>query len=188
MRGPEERRVKGFSRVVPKRCKSVPSLFLIISIRGGKMNVLAVDQSLVESGVTVKDGRLCDYVSSTIKPKMRGVERLQFIRDALADLIEKHEIQEVIMEGYSFASQGRSVFDLGELGGVLKVMFYDLGLPLHIIDPSTLKKFVVGKGNAKKEEMLLKIYKRWGLEFKNHNVADSFALMKYYEANVEGIF
>ena len=40
----------------------------------------------------------------------------------------------------------------------------------------TLKKFAAGKGNAKKQEMLLQIYKRWGLEFTDDNAADAYSL------------
>jgi Holliday junction resolvasome RuvABC endonuclease subunit len=40
----------------------------------------------------------------------------------------------------------------------------------------TLKKYAAGKGNAKKQEMLLQIYKRWGLEFNDDNAADAYSL------------
>jgi hypothetical protein len=36
----------------------------------------------------------------------------------------------------------------------------------------TLKKYATGKGTAKKQEMLLQIYKRWGVEFNDDNAAD----------------
>ena len=42
----------------------------------------------------------------------------------------------------------------------------------------TLKKYASGKGNAKKQEMLLQIYKRWGVEFNDDNAADSYALAR----------
>ena len=47
-----------------------------------------------------------------------------------------------------------------------------------IIPPNTLKKFITGKGNAKKELMLLKVYKRWGVEFNDNNMADAYSLAK----------
>jgi crossover junction endodeoxyribonuclease RuvC len=42
----------------------------------------------------------------------------------------------------------------------------------------TLKKYAAGKGNAKKQEMLLQIYKRWGMEFSDDNAADAYALAR----------
>ena len=47
------------------------------------------------------------------------------------------------------------------------------------VPPSTLKKFVTGKGNAKKDQMMLAIYKRWGTEFDNNDAADAYALAQY---------
>jgi Holliday junction resolvasome RuvABC endonuclease subunit len=44
------------------------------------------------------------------------------------------------------------------------------------IPPMTLKKYAAGKGNAKKQEMLMQIYKRWGIEFNDDNAADAYAL------------
>ena len=42
----------------------------------------------------------------------------------------------------------------------------------------TLKKYATGKGTAKKQEMLLQIYKRWGVEFNDDNAADAYALAR----------
>jgi crossover junction endodeoxyribonuclease RuvC len=42
----------------------------------------------------------------------------------------------------------------------------------------TLKKYATGKGTSKKQEMLLQIYKRWGVEFNDDNAADSYALAR----------
>jgi crossover junction endodeoxyribonuclease RuvC len=50
----------------------------------------------------------------------------------------------------------------------------------------TLKKYAAGKGNAKKQEMLLQIYKRWGIEFNDDNAADSYALARLASGNAEG--
>ena len=145
------------------------------------MAKLAIDQSLVNSGITIKekDG----YTFENIKPpnKLKDVDRLRYIGQKLVEIIKAFDVDTVIMEGYSFGSRGRALISLGELGGVLKVLIVDMGLKLHIVAPTSLKKFVCGKGNAKKELMLMKIYKKWGKEFTDNNTADSFALMKYYE-------
>ena len=49
--------------------------------------------------------------------------------------------------------------------------------------PGEIKKFVTGKGNAKKELMLKEIYKRWGFETDNHNVADAYAIAQMVKAD-----
>ena len=50
------------------------------------------------------------------------------------------------------------------------------GVPVLEVPPSTLKKFVTGRGNAAKNEMLLHVYKRWGREYSDDNMADAYAL------------
>ncbi|CRF29172.1 Uncharacterised protein [Mycobacterium tuberculosis] len=39
-----------------------------------------------------------------------------------------------------------------------------------------MKKFATGKGNAKKDEMVLPIYRKWGFEHGSDNVRDAFVL------------
>ena len=53
----------------------------------------------------------------------------------------------------------------------------NLRTPL-VIPPMTLKKYATGKGTSKKQEMLLQIYKRWGVEFSDDNAADAYALAR----------
>ncbi len=48
-----------------------------------------------------------------------------------------------------------------------------------IIAPGTLKKFVTGDGRAKKDLMLLKVYKKWGVEFSDDNLADAYGLARH---------
>ena len=84
------------------------------------------------------------------------------------------------MEGTVLASHAALV--LGELSATVRLTIYDyfeeeLKYPLKV-PPMTLKKYAAGKGNAKKQEMLLQIYKRWGIEFNDDNAADSYALAR----------
>jgi crossover junction endodeoxyribonuclease RuvC len=63
---------------------------------------------------------------------------------------------------------------------VVKLVVLDVvKKPPLIVPPTSLKKFVTGRGNAKKNEMLLGVYKQWGVEFSDDNQADAFALEKF---------
>lgn len=60
----------------------------------------------------------------------------------------------VIVEGYSLASPGRlSLVRLGELGGVVRLRLFELGIPYVEIPPSSLKRYATGNGSAKKPAM-----------------------------------
>jgi Holliday junction resolvasome RuvABC endonuclease subunit len=72
---------------------------------------------------------------------------------------------------------------LGELGGVVKLSLYEyfiepeLAHPL-IVPPTSLKKYVTGKGRVEKNQILLQVYKKWDVEFNNDNAADSYGLAR----------
>ena len=95
------------------------------------------------------------------------------------------DILDVAMEGTVLQSQAALV--LGELSACVRLAIYDFfedarKYPLKV-PPMTLKKYAAGKGNAKKQEMLLQIYKRWGIEFNDDNAADSYALARLTSGN-----
>ena len=114
-----------------------------------------------------------------------GIERLVDIKEWLEehfDYLEENgnEIVDLAMEGTVLASQAALV--LGELSATVRLAIHsyfkdERKYPLKV-PPMTLKKFAAGKGNAKKQEMLLQIYKRWGMEFLDDNAADAYALAR----------
>jgi Holliday junction resolvasome RuvABC endonuclease subunit len=114
-----------------------------------------------------------------------GIERLVDIKEWLEehfDYLEENgnEILDLAMEGTVLASQAALV--LGELSATVRLAIHsyfkdERKYPLKV-PPMTLKKFAAGKGNSKKQEMLLQIYKRWGVEFLDDNAADAYALAR----------
>ena len=145
-----------------------------------KVSVLGLDASLTGTGYCWLIG---DKVSDAgvIKSKLRGVERLADIRSELGDILDGAlccGLKLVCLEGYSFGSQGRAVFNIGELGGVIRCMLYDKGIEWVEVAPSTLKKFACGKGNVKKDQIALHVYKRWGYTAPDNNVADAYVLAR----------
>lgn len=117
----------------------------------------------------------------------RGVDRLLLIEECLTEvLVPAGKIDLLCLEGYSFGSQGRAVFNIGELGGVVRCLLHKQEIPWVEVAPQTLKKFVTGKGNTKKEDMKLHTFKRWGIEFETSDECDAFGLAKMAEVIVSG--
>lgn len=79
-------------------------------------------------------------------------ERYDNISGWAIDILKKHDVEIVYVEGYSMGSKGR-VFNLAENGGVLKHKIWKSGIEINIVAPTAVKKFATGKGNAKKENM-----------------------------------
>lgn len=140
---------------------------------------LGLDQSLTESGWYFDEDNY-----GTLKTKTKGTKRLINIRERLKKLLKKFKIEVVVMENYSYGSRyNREI--LGELGGVIKTLAYDLGIETVPIPTSVLKKFITGKGRCKKEVILLYVFKNYGFETRNHNIADAFSLHRIYKEYLE---
>jgi Holliday junction resolvasome RuvABC endonuclease subunit len=151
-----------------------------------KFIAIGIDQSLTGfalSAVSLDDPSHHD--TWVYKSPYNGVQRLydisQWMRGKFM-LMSGHVVVDVAMEGTVLASQSALV--LGELSAVVKMTLWvmhgnqpELRTPLQI-PPMTLKKYASGKGTSKKQEMLLQIYKRWGIEFNDDNAADAYALAR----------
>ena len=155
---------------------------------------LGIDQSLTGFALTalsVEDPS--KHLTWVYKSPYFGIERLVDIRQWLVDhfmWLEEQDLDvvDIAMEGTVLASHAALV--LGELFATVRLAIYDhyddyLRFPLKV-PPMTLKKYAAGKGNAKKQEMLLQIYKRWGMEFNDDNAADSYALARLVSGSTDG--
>jgi hypothetical protein len=165
---------------------------------------VGIDQSLTGFAMTALNiSNPSAYETWVYKSPKSGVQRLADIRWWLQnkfDFLDGQNclITEVAMEGTVLASF--SALKMGELAGMVKLSIWDYfdgndssGIPYeeHLrrplqIPPATLKKYAAGKGNVKKQEMLLQIYKRWGIEFNDDNAADSYALARLASGAVMG--
>lgn len=83
----------------------------------------------------------------------------------------------VVLEDFAF-SQANQMALLGGLGYHIRVMLRQTGWNFSACPTGTLKKIVVGKGNANKSAMILGVYKRWAFETEDDNIADAFGLAK----------
>lgn len=111
-----------------------------------------------------------------------GIKRLVAIADFMVDsmnakLRNNNKVLDAAIEGYAYGSQMSHM--LGELGAIVKLVLFDNSIFPLIIPPTTLKKYVAGKGkDVKKSQMLLSVYKKWGVELTDDNAADSYSLAR----------
>jgi crossover junction endodeoxyribonuclease RuvC len=136
---------------------------------------IGIDQSYSGFAVTALQGD--NHYTTVFTSSMRGIQRLNDIRAHLIKSIKPFQIQDVAMEGYAFGSQMANM--LGELGGMVKLTLLDFNLYPLIVPPTSLKKYVTGKGTGvPKSQMLLHVYKKWGVDITDDNAADSYSLAK----------
>lgn len=116
-------------------------------------------------------------------------DRLIMVKRKLVDpILEMHKNFDikVCIEGPSFASKGAYILQMGALNFFIRYWFRNEGLDYTVLSPGELKKFVTGKGNSKKDLILLHVYKKWGIEFANHDLADAYSLARYIMEKTNG--
>ena len=86
----------------------------------------------------------------------------------------------ICIEGFGFASQ--QAIQLGGIGWGIRMALYGKGIKYTEVSPPSVKKFATGKGKAKKDEMVLPIYRKWGFEHRSDNVRDAFVLAQIARA------
>ena len=113
-------------------------------------------------------------------PSKESIEnRILHISNQIFSEIKQYEPYIICLEGLSFASHGQATLDLAGLNLFVRTCLYKDSKKFYVIAPTSLKKYITGTGKAKKELMLLKVYKKFGVEFDNNNLADAYSLSQY---------
>ncbi len=137
------------------------------------MLILALDPSLNSTGWALSGGAL-----GTIQSGERGMVRLhRILQEVEALVIGEPGVDLVVMEGYSYASRGSAIVSIGELGGVLRYHLWRWGMPTVEISPAARAKYATGKGNARKEQVLVEAVKRLGYTGHSTDEADAAWLL-----------
>jgi crossover junction endodeoxyribonuclease RuvC len=63
---------------------------------------------------------------------------------------------------------------MGEIGGCIRRMVWESGGNLIVVPPSTLKKFLTGKGAGDKSVVMKHVFKRWAFDIDEDNQCDAF--------------
>jgi crossover junction endodeoxyribonuclease RuvC len=144
------------------------------------MFYVGLDFSFAKNGLAVlgEDGTLLTKKLLVTSSKKSDEERLDdMMLEISMDIPKKTKL--VCLEGLSFGSKGNSLAQMGALHYLVRLFLYHNKIDYKIITPTQLKKFVTGSGRVQKNLMLLKIYKKWGIEFDDDNLADAYALARF---------
>lgn len=141
--------------------------------------VVGVDQSLRHTGVCVLETSGRCLLLTLIEPSrtLEGASSLLYIRDECTRVLAPFEISVAVMEGYSYNSVGRK-FDLGEVGGTVKLVLLDKRARLCIAAPKQLKKFVTGRATADKQAVMDAIKAQYKEVITDDNEADAYGLAR----------
>lgn len=172
----------------PEGAKSRTKTLDLGLFSGRKPVFVGIDQSLTAFGLAAysTDGTAFIWVHAT---ENRGVRRLfdigWFVRSTLQQITLRcgtDNLRHVVMEGYAFSRQMGHA--LGECGATTKLALVQaLGYCNPLAYPTIptsqqVKKFATSKGNANKDQMLLAVYKKWGVEVSDANAADAYTMAR----------
>ncbi|WP_433943493.1 hypothetical protein [Paenibacillus sp. SN-8-1] len=137
------------------------------------MRFVGIDPS-TKTGIVIldKDGNLLDGFEVTAKGTDPG--RMASIITDVYGNVEPGDV--IAIEGFAYGAKGNAVGIQYGLGFGIRIEFYNSGIDYLEVSPGSLKKFASGKGNTKKDELAVHIFKQWGFEHKSDNVRDAFVL------------
>jgi crossover junction endodeoxyribonuclease RuvC len=144
--------------------------------------VLGLDLSLTATGVAHVDGTT-EVLSAPDRKRAKGehrtfdddMGRLSWLVGQVTAMLYTESPDLVVMEDYAFSRGDAHSHALGELGGVVRLLLWRRNQPIALVGPSILKKFLTGKGNAGKDDMVATAA-RLGCLANNNNAVDAWAL------------
>lgn len=146
------------------------------------MRIVGIDPS------TARIGYASDDVTRSLV-SAAGAEnparRLHELRRELVGILRRYPPLPdlVAVEGYSLGGVVGQLakFRLGEVGGMIRLVLFDLAVPFVEIPPRSVKRFATGNGNADKDRMLAAAHEL-GAPVSNHDEADAWHLRRMARA------
>lgn len=158
--------------------------------------ILAIDQSYSGTGAAYisSDGRIESILIKT-RSSMPWEERIDFILSNLDDLFylrtvkmsDPTPVRHVILESYAYSKTGANIFQLGELGGIIKYHFHTLGVDTKTMLIAHPKMYIAGNGRADKASVMKGLKDRFGIVETDDNVADAISIGLTYKAYLDSL-
>jgi crossover junction endodeoxyribonuclease RuvC len=146
-------------------------------------NTLGIDPSSVATGwgVLNEAGELIDWgVIKPNKKKLNEPQQAAFQYNALAEIIEKHKITQIGCEDQHRGPNADTFKKLSRISGYVMLLAGQYDLPIEFFHPSSWRKSVLGKGNAKKEDALNWVKDEYQLLLteKQNDIAEGIGIAK----------
>ena len=147
------------------------------------MKVLGIDPGTAACGygiVHASGGRLkaVEFGWWQTSPRERPELRLKQIHDAIAELIDRHEPEAVVLEESFVGADARTALSVGQARGAVLVACAKAGLVCSEYPPATVKSTVCGYGRAEKAQVQRMVKAILGLPEppRPHHASDALAV------------
>jgi crossover junction endodeoxyribonuclease RuvC len=156
---------------------------------------LGLDLSLTGTGLVIlEDGKIVQQ--HLIKSKPVGDKPIDELNRILKIVYEIRNhltgtmIHISVIENLAFGvKNATSLTQLAALNYFVRNMLtHECGyqIPFVLVSPPSLKKFITGSGNAKKDVMLIETFKRYGVTILDDNECDAYGLAQVGLALLDG--
>lgn len=147
-------------------------------ILGLDLSVNSTGYYFIRSTGEEASGRLA--VPEKLKTTDNHFYRLAWLEEHLLGLLCKCDgLHTVVLEDYSYNSKGSSTYAIAEWGGIARLLLHKRQITTYGVSPYALKAFACPDMKAtevKKEHILLNVFKRWGRDITQNDIADAFVL------------
>jgi crossover junction endodeoxyribonuclease RuvC len=156
--------------------------------------VVGIDLSLTGTGIAVAaEGAIGVVVEgakgSDKEPVTVRHRRIMDQQERILMAMPAGHIDLVVTEGPAYASKGGKPHDRAGLWWRVIGDFLDRGIEVVVVEPTLLKRFGAGTGNASKLTMIAKAIKRYpDADVVDDNAADALFLLEIGQRLVEGPF
>ena len=146
------------------------------------MRVLAIDPAVRNTGYAIVEGdgqraTALAYEVISIPDRLPQSAALAAVRAHLRNIIEKHQPDEVAVEGIIYVQSHRTAISMGAARAAALIAAADAGLNVYEYAPMKVKMAVVGKGKADKQQVAFMVRALLGLaETPPPDAADALAI------------
>jgi crossover junction endodeoxyribonuclease RuvC len=157
------------------------------------MRVLGIDPGTRHLGWGILDTegtRLVHVAHGVVDPDPKGTlaERLVTLDDALRRVVDEHRPDCAAVEAIFYAKDAQSAAKLGHARGVVLLRLAHAGLVIHEYEPARVKRAVVGRGAADKQQVARVVVSLLRLdELPRPDAADALAIALTHVSFVSGI-
>ena len=145
---------------------------------------IGLDLSLTKTGVVVlNNGKIVKQQLIKSKPvgdkPVDELKRIRKIVEEIESVVNEYEPTVAVIENLAFMARNTTALtQLAGLSFFVRAVLFDNKIPFYLCAPTTLKRFATGKGNSEKDHMILEVYKQYGVDFVDNNIADAIFLAK----------
>lgn len=147
--------------------------------------VIGIDPSLTATGVCLLQHGKAQLITINSFPG-DDLARITEIAEAVGDLLfGTPKPIAACIEGLSHGSHNGKAAERASLHYFIRAKCRSYSIPVYVVAPASLKKFITGGGKAEKSTIVREVYKRWGIEANDDNQADAAGLA-YVAAAIVG--